>query len=139
MESFYTEIKTRTLQNIDKMKQEKKHIYDTRIKDLKESMDALKEEILVDLEQKIEEASNNGYNYKVIYSYSKDEKMNESFYKNFLLRGPTMNRGYGKGLDYFNNHGLSAIFDDIKDQISPFKLSIKYNKNTKMNTIAVHW
>jgi hypothetical protein len=139
MESFYTEIKTKTLQNIEKMRLEKKNIYDNRVKELTESMNILKKEILEDLEHKIEEASNNGYNYKVIYAYSKDEKMNGTFYKNFLLRGPNLNKGYGKGLDYFNNHGLTAILDDIKNEISPFKLSIKYNKNTNMNTVAVHW
>lgn len=139
MESFYNEIKTKTLENAEKMKNEKKEKYDERMKRLEDSLKYLRNEILKDLEKKIDDASEKGYNYTIIYSYTKDEKINDAYYTNFLLRGPNENKGYGKGIDYFTNHGFKPILDEIGSCIIPFRLSLRYSRYSKLNTIAVHW
>lgn len=139
MDEFYLKLKSNTENNREKRQNEILKRQKQMDEVLEMSIEALEKEILEEYETKMEEQSNEGLNNCVLYTYNVDELIGEHHKKNFLLRGPVYDIGNGNGTEYFDRKGVQCLMDRIKNKLSPFRVTMKFNRKHQTNSIIVNW
>lgn len=84
------------------------------------------------------EAAYEGRNSVVLFCFRKTQ-MWSSFPLLFLVKGPTRDRGEGRGRDYFAYHGILSLMDRLERLLTPFRVHHDYDRDTGINTISVSW
>lgn len=139
MEEFYLKLKLQTDSNSEKRVNEllkkQKEMDDA----LESSIEEFRKEILDDYERKMDESSKEGLNHCILYTYNVDELIGDYHKKNFLLRGPVYDIGNGNGTSYFDRKGVKCLMDRLKETLSPFRITMKFNRKKQTNTLIVHW
>ena len=87
---------------------------------------------------KITEAASKGYNKCTLYTFSTSESIH-GFPISFLMFGPKMDRGNGKGLKYFENANVESFIKKIIAEFQPFWTRVRFIRKTNMINIDLTW
>lgn len=138
MDELFNELKANTTTNTLKRIEKEAEYKATRHQKFMEANKKFENEILVNYEEKMKNASDDGYSYCVLHEFTNDD-MIDDVKKIFLMKGPMYNYGKGNGLSYFLNMNITPIISLIRDKFNPFRIEVKYNKNQKVNKVIIYW
>ena len=139
MEELYQTLKQNSAENTIKRINKEKEDYMKLIDDLKSSIQEMKMTVLENYVDKMKTASENGYNHCELYTYEVSEKLNDVHKINFLFRGPMYDNGNGKGVMFFQNKGIKSLLEELTDELSPFRITLKFNRLKRTNTVVIYW
>lgn len=142
IDSFISELRKNTENNIDTRKSreetERQHNYNM----LNECIEKLTNDILLESENKMLDASKQGHYYATLYEFTNNDvydPFDDGGYKTvFLMKGPIRARGYD-GLAYFEHRGIEPILKRISNKVSPMGVFIKYDRNKHAYILLVSW
>lgn len=142
IDSFISELRTNTEDNIDlrKSREETERLRnDNR---LNECIEKLTNDIMIDSEKKMMDASKQGHYYATLYEFTNNDvydPFNDGGYKTvFLMKGPIRARGYD-GLAFFEHRGIEPLLKRISKRVSPMGVFIKYDRNKRAYLLIVSW
>ena len=139
MENLMNEMIENTRQNLDERLKKNEELRQQKDAKLKETLAKLETEIMTDFENKVREASNNGYDNTTIYRFD-SKHIFEEYKTSFLLKGPLLDRrNEGTGLDFFYNKEIVPVMERLKNQVKPFIIYLRYDRYKKENMIIVSW
>ena len=139
MENLMNEAIENTKQNMEsRLKKIEEYNIEKDIK-LKITLNNLENDIVKDFENKVKEASSNGYDFVNIYGYDNKDTF-EEMKLNFLLKGPLMDRrGEGNRYDFFYNKEIIPVMERIKTKLSPFNIYLRFDRSQRKNFITASW
>mgnify|MGYP006906481157 CR=1 FL=1 len=139
MENLYETLKQTSARNTEKRIHKEKDDYKKSIEELKSSIQEMKKTVLENNIEKMKAASENGYNHCELYTYEISDKLNDTHKINFLFRGPMYDNGNGKGVNFFQNKGIKSLLEEITDDLSPFRVGLRFNRLKRTNTVVIYW
>lgn len=139
MQELYEQLQQNSMQNEEKRINTQLEYQKEQDCILKGLMQKLIVEILDNHVKKMTESSNQGFKHCVLYSFLQNETYDEKHRKTFLVRGPINDRGFGKGVKFFYNKSITPIMDELRNNLSPFRVELKYNKVKRIHSIVAYW
>lgn len=139
IEELYNIVKTNTAENQQKKLDNARKREKEMDENLETAINDLFNEILEGYQQKIEDASIEGMNQCVIYTYNVNDLIGEYHKKNFLMRGPVYDIGNGNGLNYFMKKGVEPLLTRLKSRFTPFQIRLKFNRKLQTNSLIIFW
>jgi hypothetical protein len=143
MNELYESATRLTKDNTEKRVESQRLKHEKHLEHIQFGMNKLSETIISKFSQeKIENAASGGFNKAVIYSVPSDEKVEveeSTFPISFLLKGPRWDKGYGWGIRYFENVGISTLMELLNDHFEPFSVNYRYNPKDKVYNFEVAW
>jgi hypothetical protein len=142
IDSFISELRTNTEDNIKTRKSREETERVCNDKRLNACIAKLTEDILVDAEKKMLDASKQGHYYATLYEFTNNDvydPFNDGGYKTcFLMKGPNRARGYD-GLTSFEHRGIDPLLKRLSKQFTPMGIFIKYDRHKSVYLLIVSW
>jgi hypothetical protein len=139
MQELYEQLSQISNQNENKRLTAQREYQNEQDNILRELIEKLSKDIMEDHVQKMTTASEDGYKHCVLYSFGQNDMYEEKHKKTFLSRGPINDRGFGKGLKFYHNKNIKPLIELLRDNLSPFRVEMRYNKQKRIHSIVVYW
>ena len=143
MNELYESATRLTKDNTEKRVESQRLKHEKHLENIQSGMNKLSETIFSQFSQvTIETAASDGFNKAVIYTVPSNDKIEvgeTSFPISFLLKGPRWDKGYGWGIRYFENVGVSTTMELLNDKFEPFSVNYRYNPKDKVYNFEISW
>ena len=140
---LYSTVKEVTQQNLHQKIKRAQERHATHTNAIESCNDQIFDRIVESFsEDDLHKAAQNGDSKHVIFWWCKDSTMacgDFEFPLAFLLKGPVEDRGYGRGIEYFDTIGIPSLMTRLREHFHPFKVYVNWNKYENRYNITVSW
>ena len=144
MEEFKQELIEKSIQNVNVKQEKLQQMEKDRRENLEKVINMMYEKINENLEEKMREASENGYFSTTLYTFKLEDVINTEFGEFkliFLFKGPKTNRlnPSASGLAYFESKGVKSLLSRLQEKYNTFGMYNKYNKSENTLEYFITW